>query len=128
MAESHIVEKVMDRRHRLHRIQPIEFEVSAIESFREVAVAWEVFLLDLELRRRVITVVHIVGSVDSRANVQAMGGVLGISISHMELCLLLIAGVLRVRVDSFLFQSLPNYLTLDEFFSPFEVIHGAHDF
>lgn len=45
----------------------------------------------------------------------------------MELCLLLIAGVLRVRIHSFLFQSLPNYLAFDEFFSSLEVIHGGHD-
>lgn len=33
-----------------------------------------------------------------------------------------------MRVYSFLFQSLPNYLALDELFSPLEVVHGGDDF
>jgi uncharacterized membrane protein len=91
IAESHIVEKVMNCGHSLDSIETIKLEISAIEGFRKVAVAWEVFLLNLKLRRLAVTVVHIVGLVGSRANIQSVIGVLRVSISHMELCLLLIA-------------------------------------
>ncbi len=65
----------------LNSIQTIKLEISTIEGFREITVAWEVFFLNLKLRRLTVTVVHIVSPVDCRANIQSVTGVLRISIS-----------------------------------------------
>lgn len=70
--ESHIVKEVMNLGHCLHCVKTVELEVASIEVLREVAIAREVFLLDLELRWPAAAVVHVVGTVNRRAYVQSM--------------------------------------------------------
>jgi hypothetical protein len=115
-------------RHSLHSVESVELVVAPIEGLREIAIAGEVFLLDLEVGWPAAAVVHVVGAVDRGPHVHAVLWVLRVAIGHVELRLLLIAGVLGVGIDAFAFESLPDDLALDELLSPFEVAECTHDF
>lgn len=75
-------------------VEPVELEGAAVEGLGEVAVAREVFLLDLELSRPAVSVVHVVRPVVRRAHVQAVLRILRIPVRHVELRLFLVPRVL----------------------------------
>lgn len=118
----------MHLRDSLDRIEPIKFEISAIEGLREIAVAREVFLLDLEIRGSAAAVIHVIGPVDSRADIESGLRVLRVALSDVEFRLFLIARVFRMRLHPLALQSLSDDLALDQFFSALEVRERAHDF
>lgn len=62
----------MNLRDSLDRVQAVELKRAAVEAFCEVAVAREVLLLDLETSRSAVAVVHVVGLVGRRANVETV--------------------------------------------------------
>lgn len=69
---SHVVEEGVHLGDCLDGVEAIELEGAAIEGFGEVVVAGEVFLLNLELRRPTVSVIHVVGAVNCRAHVESM--------------------------------------------------------
>lgn len=116
----------MHLRHSFDSIEPIKFEISTIERLREIAVAREILLLDLEISGPTATVIHVIGSVYSRTNIEPGLRVFRVALSHVEFRLFLIARVLRMGIHPLALKSLPYDLTLDQFFSAFEVSKRAH--
>ncbi len=114
--------------HRLHSIQPVELERTPIKSFREVAVAREVLLLDFEVCRPAGTVVHIVSVIHRIPNVQALLRILGITFADVKLSSLLEASVLRIGINSFSLEGFFDDFAFDQLLSPSVVLHGADDF
>lgn len=91
--ESHVVEEGVHLRYGLDGVEAVELEGAAVEGRGEVVVAGEVFLLDLELCRPAVSIVHVVGAVNRRAHVESVLGVLRIPVRHVEFRLFLVPGV-----------------------------------
>lgn len=111
----------MDLRDCFDCVQAIEFEGATVEAFGEVAVAREVLLLDLEIGRSAVAVIHVVGLIGRRADIESIVWISRVPLRHMELSLLLIPSILRVRLHSLSFQILTNDLTLDQPLRPLEI-------
>ena len=126
--ESHIVEEVVHSWHSFDSIESIELEIPTIEIFSEITIAREVFLLDLEISWSTAAVIHVIGPVNSRPDIETGLRVNWVSLGDMELRLFLIAWVLRMCIHSLLFESLSYDLALDEPLRSFEVGECPYDF
>jgi hypothetical protein len=58
----------MNLRNCFYCVEAVELKSATIEGLGEVTVAGEVFLLDFELRRQAVSVVHVVGAIGRWAN------------------------------------------------------------
>lgn len=109
-------------------VQSIEFEGSSVECPGEVAVAGMILLLDLKVSRLARTVVHGIGVIDRIADVESVGGVVGIACFCVELVCFLVPCVFRIGVDSFFIKSFLDNFASDQSFSSFEILHCANNF
>ena len=118
----------MDSADCFNGVQSIEFEGSSVECPCEVAVAGVVLLLDLEVGGLARAVVHGVGVIDGVADVESVGGVVGVACFCVELVGFLVPCVFGIGVDSFLIKSFLDNFASDQPFGSFEILHGANNF
>ena len=94
-------------------VKSIELEIASAKTFRKTVVRRVVLVLQLELLRLAAPVVHVVRPVNSRPHVYPLLRVfVTAAVLNVELRLLCVLAVLRVRVDPLLLQLLLNYFTL----------------
>lgn len=127
MLRSHVIEKGVNLRDCFDCIEAVEFEGAAVEAFGKIAIAREIFLLDLEISWPAVSVIHVVGLIGRRTDIESVVWIGRVSLRHMELSLLLIARVLRVRLNALFLKILTNNLALNQLFSSLEIPKRTHN-
>ena len=120
--ESHIVETTVDTTDSFDGVEPVKFKGSSVKGSAKVAVAGEIFFLNLKISWFAATIVHVVCVVDWISNFQSVLWVLRIPLTYMELCCLLELAVFGVWVNAFPLKGLPYYFALDKTLSSTKIL------
>lgn len=118
----------MHIRNCLDCVQTIEFETTTSKSFCKGAIAREIIILDLDLCWWVLAIVHVVGTIDGRANIKTISRVSITLFFGMECSLLLVSNVVTIWVNAFLLKFLFDHFTLDQPLCFPKIVHGIHNF